>query len=289
MDNAVFDPSFNSCACTRHRQSSRRSAQMDTIFRVRDSAFGIGKIRLGIVSRGSNGAQKIFNDKFQIRDSSAGLKISVTSVLILMEPDMGTAVAVLFAGITLLFVSGVSLKHLFCIAISALPVMCLAVLMEPYRVRRILAFVNPWADAKGTGFQLVQSFIALGSGGFFGAGLGESRQKLFYLPASHTDFIFSIIGEELGFLGTFAVLTLFALFIWFSLRIAFKLHDTFSSRAVMGIGVIIAFEVIVNVGVSTGMLPTKGLPLPFISYGGSSLISHMAACGLILNLAREAE
>ena len=217
------------------------------------------------------------------------LIISVTSVLILMEPDMGTAVAVLFAGITLLFVSGVRLKHLSYIAISALPVMCLAVLMEPYRVRRILAFVNPWADAKGTGFQLVQSFIALGSGGFFGAGLGESRQKLFYLPASHTDFIFSIIGEELGFLGTFAVLTLFALFIWFSLRIAFKLHDTFSSRAVMGIGVIIAFEVIVNVGVSTGLLPTKGLPLPFISYGGSSLISHMAACGLILNLAREAE
>jgi len=215
--------------------------------------------------------------------------IGVTSALVLVEPDMGTAVAILVAGVVMLFVSGVKLKHLSYIAVGAIPVIGAAILMEPYRIRRILAFVNPWNDAAGAGFQLVQSFIALGSGGFWGAGLGMSRQKLFYLPASHTDFIFSIIGEELGFLGTFGVLTLFALFLWFSLRICFKLHDTFASRAVMGISIVIAFEVIVNIGVSTGILPTKGLPLPFISYGGSSLISHLAACGLILNLAREVE
>lgn len=215
--------------------------------------------------------------------------IGITSALVLIEPDMGTAVAILVAGVVMLFVSGVKLKHLSYVAVGAIPVVGAAILMEPYRIRRILTFINPWSDAKGAGFQLVQSFIALGSGGFWGAGLGMSRQKLFYLPASHTDFIFSIIGEELGFLGTVGILTLFALFLWFSLRICFKLHDTFASRAVMGISIIIAFEVIVNIGVSTGMLPTKGLPLPFISYGGSSLISHLAACGLILNLARGVE
>ncbi|MBL7072380.1 MAG: putative lipid II flippase FtsW [Candidatus Omnitrophica bacterium] len=215
--------------------------------------------------------------------------IGVTAALVLIEPDMGTAVAILVAGVVMLFVSGVKLKHLSYVAVGAIPVVGAAILMEPYRIRRILTFINPWNDAKGAGFQLVQSFIALGSGGFWGAGLGMSRQKLFYLPASHTDFIFSIIGEELGFLGTVGILTLFALFLWFSLRICFKLHDTFASRAVMGISIIIAFEVIVNIGVSTGMLPTKGLPLPFISYGGSSLISHLAACGLILNLARGVE
>jgi len=217
------------------------------------------------------------------------LVISVVGILVLMEPDMGTAIAIFFVGFTMLFVSGVRLRHLTYIAAGAVPLLFAAVLMEPYRVRRILAFVNPWADPKGAGFQLVQSFIALGSGGVMGTGLGMSKQKLFYLPASHTDFIFSIIGEELGFFGTLGVLMLFAVFIWFTLRIAFKLHDVFASRAVMGIGIMIAFEVVVNVGVSTGVLPTKGLPLPFISYGGSSLISHLAVCGLILNMARRVE
>ena len=208
------------------------------------------------------------------------------SGLVLIEPDMGTAVSILFIGIVMMFASGARVKHLVYVVIAAIPVMILAVMLEPYRMKRIKTFINPWKDVKGSGFQLIQSFIALGSGGFLGVGLGASKQKLFYLPAAHTDFIFSIIGEELGFVGAASVLMLFFVLIWFSFRIALKLWDQFSSRVVLGIGVMIAFEVIVNIGVSTGVLPTKGLPLPFISYGGTSLVCHLAAIGLLLNMAR---
>jgi cell division protein FtsW len=152
-----------------------------------------------------------------------------------------------------------------------------------------MAFFDPWSNARGSGFQLIQSFIALGSGGISGVGLGCSKQKLFYLPESHTDFIFSIIGEEMGFAGTASVLILFGILILYLLRIAFKIKDPFFSKIGMGIGIMIAFEVIVNIGVSTGLLPTKGLPLPFVSYGGTSLVVHMAAIGLILNISREVE
>ncbi|MGB2601929.1 MAG: putative lipid II flippase FtsW [Candidatus Omnitrophota bacterium] len=209
--------------------------------------------------------------------------------LVLLEPDMGTSVAILFIGFIMMFVSGARLRHLVFITSCALPVLALAVICEPYRVRRVLAFCNPWKDAKGSGFQLIQSFIALGSGGILGVGLGGSKQKLFYLPESHTDFIFSIIGEELGFLGAASVLMLFAAIIWFLLRLALKIKDQFASRVVLGITVMIAFEVIVNIGVSTGMFPTKGLPLPFISYGGSSLVCHLAAMGIVFNMARRVE
>jgi len=213
----------------------------------------------------------------------------LTAGLVLLEPDMGTTVLVMFLGVVMLFVAGARILHLAMITIGMLPALVLAVIAEPYRVRRVLAFFDPWSDARGSGFQLIQSFIALGSGGFLGVGLGASRQKLFYLPESHTDFIFSIIGEELGFLGSASVLILFGALVWFMLRIAFRIKNIFASRVVLGISAMIAFEVIVNIGVSTGMLPTKGLPLPFISYGGSSLVCHMAAVGLVLNMAREAE
>ena len=173
--------------------------------------------------------------------------------------------------------------------VSGAPVFIFAVISAPYRLKRIAVFINPWSDPSGTGFQLIQSFIALGSGGVFGVGLGGSRQKLFYLPQSHTDFIYSIIGEELGFFGATMVLLLFAILIFYTLRISLKLKDLFMSRVVLGIGVMIAFEVIVNIGVSLGAVPTKGLPLPFISYGGSSLVVHMAAVGILLNMARGVE
>jgi cell division protein FtsW len=212
----------------------------------------------------------------------------MTGGLIFIEPDMGTAVAVLFIGFMMLFVSGAKVKHLLSVAAPMVPAMVLAVICAPYRFRRIIAFCNPWKEAKGAGFQLIQSFIALGSGGLIGVGLGQSKQKLFYLPESHTDFIFAIIGEELGFIGAASVLILFALLVWFMMRAAFRIKDLFMSRVVMGVAVLIAFETIVNIGVSTGMFPTKGLPLPFVSYGGSSLVAHMAAIGLVLNLSREA-
>ncbi len=214
--------------------------------------------------------------------------IGLTAFLIFLEPDMGTSVSVIFIGLAILFASGARLRHLSSIGIAMVPALYLAVVFAPYRVRRIMAFLDPWGDARGAGFQLIQSFIALGSGGLWGVGLGRSRQKLFYLPESHTDFIFSIIGEELGFLRTAFVFLLFAVLIWFSFRLSFRIRDRFASRAVFGIGVMIAFEVIVNIGVSTGMLPTKGLPLPFISYGGSSLVCHLAATVILLNMSREA-
>ena len=152
-----------------------------------------------------------------------------------------------------------------------------------------MIFLNPWSDKRGTGFQIIQSFVALGSGGLFGVGLGQSKQKLFYLPASHTDFIFSIIGEELGFIGAASIVILFTLFVWQGMKIAFKAPAAFERQLALGIVSLIALEAIINISVTAGALPTKGLPLPFISYGGSGLIFHLAAVGLLLNVAKSCE
>ncbi|MDD4956657.1 MAG: putative lipid II flippase FtsW [Candidatus Omnitrophica bacterium] len=209
--------------------------------------------------------------------------------MILIEPDMGTAVSVLFVSGVLLFISGARMTHIGALIMCMLPALYAAVRLKAYRVRRIMAFLDPFQYKEGAGYQLYQSFIAIGSGGFLGVGLGQSKQKLFYLPQSHTDFIFAIIGEELGVVGALSVLLLFALLVLYMFRIALRINDVFSSRVVLGIALMIAFETIVNIGVSTGMLPTKGLPLPFISYGGSSLVCHMAVMGIIFNLSREAE
>ncbi len=215
--------------------------------------------------------------------------IGLTGGLVFLEPDMGTSVAICFVGFMMLFISGVRMKYLLTLGACMVPVLVAAVIAAPYRMRRMTAFFDPWADARGSGFQLIQSFIALGSGGFFGVGLGASKQKLFYLPESHTDFIFAIIGEELGFIGAGSVLMVFIIMLWFAFKLSFKVKDLFASRVIMGISLMIAFEVVVNIGVSTGVLPTKGLPLPFISYGGSSLVCHMAAMGIVFNLSRQAE
>lgn len=215
--------------------------------------------------------------------------LGLVAGLVIIEPDMGTSVSILVIGLTMLFTAGAGFRHMLIVCAGMIPVLAMAVILAPYRMRRMLVFFDPWKDAKGSGFQLIQSFIALGSGGVLGVGLGASRQKLFYLPESHTDFIFSIIGEELGFLGAASVLLLFSLMIWFAFRLSFRIKDVFASSVVVGVTIMIAFEVVVNVGVSTGVLPTKGLPLPFISYGGSSLVCHLAAMGLVFNMARKAE
>ena len=151
---------------------------------------------------------------------------------------------------------------------------------------RITAFLDPWEDKRGIGFQLTQSQMALGSGGVFGVGLGHSQQKLFYLPAAHTDFILSIIGEELGLLGTLAVIVLCVMFIWIGTRIIRQTHNAFGYFLAVGIVMMLGLQAMVNVGVSIGAFPTKGLPLPFISYGGSALIFHLVAVGLLLNIAK---
>jgi cell division protein FtsW len=158
--------------------------------------------------------------------------------------------------------------------------------IEPYRLRRLISFLDPWEDAQGSGFQLVQSFIALGSGGLAGVGLGSSKQKLSYLPESHTDFIFSIIGEEFGFIGVSVVIALFLLLFIKGISIANKAKDEFVYYLAIGLSLMISLQALINFAVATGLVPTKGLPLPFVSYGGSALLVNLAAIGILLNISK---
>ncbi len=215
------------------------------------------------------------------------LVICITSGLILLQPDLGSAIELAIVGFLLLFVYGTPLKHLLYAFCLSVPILYMLILKAPYRLSRIMTFLDPWKDPRGTGFQMIQSFIALGSGGLFGVGLGNSKQKLFYLPESHTDFIFSIIGEELGFIGTSAIVAIFAVLIWKGISIAIKKDSEFSRLLAFGISSLIGLEVIINIGVATGLLPTKGLPLPFLGYGGSSLVAHMVLIAMLLNTGRE--
>jgi len=209
--------------------------------------------------------------------------------LVLLEPDLGTAIAISAIGLLMLFVSGVRPLYIFASIMASIPALYILLFRVPYRRKRMMIFLNPWSDKRGAGFQIIQSFIALGSGGIFGVGLGQSRQKLFYLPASHTDFIFSIIGEELGFIGAASVVVLFILFVWEGMKITFRAEGQFERLLSMSLVCLIALEAIINIGVTAGVLPTKGLPLPFISYGGTSLVFHLTAVGLLLNIAKSSE
>ena len=209
--------------------------------------------------------------------------------LVLLEPDLGTAITISLIVFIMLFVGGARVPYIWASVLASLPVLYILLFRVAYRRKRIMAFLNPWADRRGTGFQIIQSFVALGSGGLFGVGLGQSRQKLFYLPASHTDFIFSIIGEELGFIGTASIVILFGLFVWQGMKVVFRAVGTFERLLGLGIVSLIALEAIINIGVTAGALPTKGLPLPFISYGGSGLIFHLIAIGILLNIAKNCE
>lgn len=215
--------------------------------------------------------------------------LGMMSVLIMLQPDLGTTLSICVVAFIMLFVGGLRLSYLFTFILCSIPVLYLLIAHVAYRRSRILAFLNPWADPRGSGFQIIQSQIALGSGGILGEGLGHSRQKLFYLPAAHTDFIFSIIGEELGLIGTVCVIALFLYFIRLSLRIIKNTHDRFGYFLAIGLVAMIALKAMVNIGVSTGILPTKGLPLPFISYGGSSFMFDLISVGLLLNIARQGE
>ena len=215
------------------------------------------------------------------------LVLGLCSGLVFLQPDLGTAVTLALVALLLFFAAGFKILHLAAVILAALPALCYAMLAKPYRRKRILAFFHPWDDPQGIGFQIIQSFLALGSGGLFGVGLGRSQQKLFYLPESHTDFIFSIIGEELGFLGTSAVVILFGVFIFAGMVIVFRSKNFFSQLVGLGFVSLIGFEVLINIGVSLGALPTKGLSLPFISYGGTALMANMMVLGLLMNISRE--
>ncbi|OGX16968.1 MAG: cell division protein FtsW [Omnitrophica WOR_2 bacterium RBG_13_44_8b] len=214
------------------------------------------------------------------------LVLGSVALLILLQPDLGTTLAIGAVVFIMLFVAGVRVSYLLSIILASLPLLVLLIFTVPYRRARILAFLNPWLDPGGSGFQIIQSQIALGSGGLFGVGLGQSRQKLFYLPAAHTDFIFSIIGEELGLLGTVGIIILFIIFIQQGLKVVKHSSQKFGYFLSLGLVSMISLKAIINIGVSCGVLPTKGLPLPFISYGGSSLIFDMVSVGILMNIAR---
>lgn len=206
-------------------------------------------------------------------------------VVFLKQPDFGAAMSLCFLTIAMLVLSGMRLRYIMSLAVLMIPLSA-KLLMEPYRLKRILAFLDPWKDSEGSGFQLVQSFIALGSGGLTGIGLGESRQKLAFLPESHTDFIFSLVGEELGFIGAIILVCLFSILFFRGISIANRTKDQFGYYLASGLSMMIALQALINFCVTTGLVPTKGLPLPFISYGGSSLLMNMVAIGILLRLSK---
>lgn len=202
--------------------------------------------------------------------------------LVLLERDLGTAIVIEMCVVIMLFVGGAKLRGLAIGIASLVPVGVYLVQSQPYRMSRIRVFLDPFSDRRGTGYQAVEAQISFGSGGIFGVGLGDGRQKLFFLPEAHTDFIFAIIGEELGFLGIVLLIVLFAAYLWTCARIAARVHDAFAKALVLGISLWLVSQAAINMMVATGLLPTKGLTLPFISYGGSSLLVSCLATAIVL-------
>lgn len=212
--------------------------------------------------------------------------VAIMGVLVLKEPDMGTASLIFFIAFALLFAAGARLMHLAAIVAATVPFAALTVLTSPYRRARVFAFLDPWRDPLNTGFHIVQSLLALGSGGIFGVGLGASRAKFFYLPEQYTDFIFSVLGEELGLIGTLVVIALFVVVAYRAIRIALAAPDRFGFFLAIGCGAMIAIQAFVNIGVVSSSWPVTGVPLPFISFGGSSLVVNLLAVALIANVGR---
>ncbi|MBX7148859.1 putative lipid II flippase FtsW [bacterium] len=205
-------------------------------------------------------------------------------LLILIQKDLGGALTLAIIVMLMLFVAGTRLAYIFGAFLAALPVLYFAIFSVEYRRKRIMAFLDPWQHQMDSGFQVIQSFVAFQSGGVTGVGLGDGKQKLFYLPEAHTDFIFSVIGEELGLLGVLLVITLFTVFIFRGLLITLKTKDLFGMYLAFGITALIGVQAFFNMAVVMGLLPTKGLALPFISYGGSSLMVSLMAVGILLNI-----
>jgi len=214
--------------------------------------------------------------------------ILVCVALILAQPDLGTSVDIVLIAAAVLYVAGLSWKWIAAGVAASVPALYLLISHVAYRQARFMAFLNPDVDPQGAGFQLLQSLIAVGSGGFTGVGLMESKQKLFYLPEAHTDFIYAVICEELGFIGAMVVIALFAIYGWRGLRAAFSAPDNFGRLLALGITAMVIFQALINFAVVLGMVPTKGIPLPFISYGGSSLLVMLLATGVLLNISQQA-
>jgi cell division protein FtsW len=209
--------------------------------------------------------------------------------LIMLEPDLGQSAVIMGTAILIIFAAGARFKHLAGLASLGIPAFGVLVAVAPYRLMRIFAFLDPWAYERTEGYQIIQSLFAIGPGGLLGLGLGRSRQKFLYLPEPQTDFIFAILSEELGFLGGATVILLFLLLVWRGVRTAITAPDTFGSLLAVGITGMIAVQVIINIGVVTGSMPATGITLPFISFGGSSLMLMLTCVGILLNISRYAK
>ncbi|HEX8806710.1 MAG TPA: putative lipid II flippase FtsW [Candidatus Aquilonibacter sp.] len=214
------------------------------------------------------------------------IPVAIMAVLVLKEPDLGTTSLLVMIALAMFFAAGARITHLFAILLATAPAVIVELLANPYQRARVFAFLNPWKDPQNTGFHIVQSLLALGSGGIFGMGLGDSRAKFFYLPEQYTDFIFSILGEELGLIGALAVVILFIVFGYRAIKIAIAAPDRFGFFLAVGCCAIVVIQAFVNIGVVTSSWPVTGVPLPFISFGGSSLIVNLIAVALIANVGR---
>jgi cell division protein FtsW len=215
-----------------------------------------------------------------------GLVVGVLVALILQQPDFGTAMSLLLIAGVMVFAAGLQPRHVLIAAGVLTPVMALVMISEAYRVKRLMSFIDPWADPLDTGWQAVQSIVAVGTGGLFGRGLMDGAQKLFFLPEPHTDFIYSVIAEELGLIGATAVLLCFGVIAWRGIRIALRAEEPFGSFVALGITTMIAAQALVNMSVALSLLPTKGIPLPLVSAGGSSLVVSLLGIGVLLNISQ---
>ena len=229
---------------------------------------------------------------FQITTFTRGILIplaatSVVILLILLEPDFGTSAIIATILLLMLCIAGAQMKHLLCLVGAFIPIGVALILYKGYRLTRLTAFLDPWKDADNTGFQIIQSLISFGSGGTFGVGIGDGMQKLFYLPEPHTDFILSIIAEESGFIGVAIVIALFALFALRGFMIALKAPDLFGTLLATGLTMVISLEAFINIAGVMGLIPLKGLVLPFLSYGGTAFIMSMTAVGILLNISTQ--
>jgi cell division protein FtsW len=212
--------------------------------------------------------------------------IAPIALMVLKQPDLGNTVMIVLVLFAMLYAAGARLTHLGEAGGLALGMLILQTMARSYRMRRVTAFLHPWETARGAGFQLIQSFIALGAGGGWGVGLGEGRQKMYYLPQAHTDFIFAVVGEEFGILGGVIVVALFCVILFRGMKIAHDEPDPFASLLAVGLTASLSFQALINMAVVIGLIPTKGLPLPFLSYGGTAIMMSMAALGALLALGR---
>jgi len=212
--------------------------------------------------------------------------LGITVLLLLLQPDFGSAALLVVLCLCMWFVGGVPMRHMLLLFVSIIPVGTIVLLAEPYRMRRFLSFMDPWADPLGSGYQLVQSMIAFGAGGLHGAGLGQSVQKLFYLPEPFTDFITAVLGEEFGLVGTLTLIVLFGVILWRGMWLARHVRDTYQRLLVLGSVVLLATMFFINMGAAMGIMPTKGMPMPILSYGGSALFGTCILLGLIFSVQR---